>query len=78
MWPGNWGSWGADWNQTETRQDKDHAKDVDPPEWDGTTVPLLTYLRHIALWEAETKVPAEKRGLRLLARSKDKRLTRWK
>ena len=79
-WTPNRGShfgWGSDWgwydganSQQEQRQDKDHSKDVDPPEWDGTSIPLLTYLRHVSIWEAETKVPKEKRGLRLLAKLK--------
>ena len=43
---------------------------MEAPEWDGKSIPLLTYLRHIALWEAETRVPPERRGLRLLARLK--------
>ena len=56
--------------EREPRDERRAEKDVEAPEWDGKSVPLLTYLRQVDLWEAETRVAPERRGVRLLARLK--------
>ena len=44
------------------------AKDVPIPEWDGDRRGLVTYLRNIDLWSANTTVPQSVQGVRLLSK----------
>ena len=42
-------------------------RDDKPPTWDGSSVPLLTYLRKIEIWEAYTKTDPSRRAIKLLS-----------
>ena len=70
-WNGNWGNWGyGQWGGGDSYggQSYDRPRDDDPPEWDGTSTPMLSYFRSIRIWEAGTKMELERRGVKLLGK----------
>jgi hypothetical protein len=65
---GGWGQWQQPtaWSSPAREEGRDGGRE-DVPTWDGRDPKLAVYLRKIRLWEAYTRTPPERRGIRLLA-----------
>ena len=58
---------GTDWQRGSGDSHVGNDRDDKPPTWDGRSVPLLTYLRKIEIWEAYTKTDPSRRAIKLLS-----------